>query len=138
MFMLDEVLNKYVYDEKKSAALPVASALRILNVEKGVASCAGKRDTYMKVISKFTAEAGEFADRLEAAYSAGDMEEYRAVAHGMKGASRMIAAYPVGDEAEKMEHAAKAGDKVYVDEHHKEFIELIKEMITEIETLTKS
>ena len=102
-----------------------------LDIIKGVERFGGDEETYLGVLRSFAFNTLPLLDSIEH-FSDDDLPEYAITVHGIKGASRGVMAYMVGDSAELLEKAAKSGDSVYVRKHNAEFVEAARKLILDI------
>lgn len=65
----------------------------------------------------------------------GNLAGYATIVHGIKGSSRNICAEALGDQAEALEHAARAGDVDFVAKSNPAFLEAAGRLIGEIEAM---
>jgi signal transduction histidine kinase/CheY-like chemotaxis protein len=97
----------------RTPASPPASlaALRIdgLDVEDALRRFGGKESIYRTILRSFTAGLPAMLESLRDCDADG-LPDYTITVHGIKGSCRNIGAKALGDEAEALEAAAKAGD----------------------------
>ncbi|SCX83510.1 Signal transduction histidine kinase [Lachnospiraceae bacterium XBB2008] len=70
----------------------------------------GSSSLYQKIVGEYYKSGQEKHDGIKDAYEAGDWEDYTIRVHALKSSSRQIGAAELGDMAEMLEHAGKAGD----------------------------
>jgi hypothetical protein len=66
--------------------------------------------------------------------SAEGLKDYAVLVHGIKGSSFNIGAIDVGNAAEALEHAAKAGDLAKVAENHGAFLASARKLVSDLKT----
>jgi CheY-like chemotaxis protein len=111
------------------AALRIADMIRAnpvegLDAEKGLERFGGDGKAYMDSLRSYVIHTPSL---LEEARNRG--EHYAITVHGIKGSSYGISAPLIGQRAEALEHAAKAGDLAFVAEENDRFIEAAEEFI---------
>jgi len=118
---LDAVINKWIPKRKAEAVLPGqgtgieeqadGKTINIpgIDAEKALALYGGDTDLYLTILRSYSSNTPGVLDKLRAA-AADNLGEYAVYAHGLKGASANIGAEGVRLKAERLEHAAKAGD----------------------------
>lgn len=92
-----------------------------INGEEGIKNCGGE-DAYLPVLEIFYESIDEKAEEMETFYKAGDFENYGIRVHGLKSSARIIGAADLGDEAQRLETAAKEEDEEYIRAHHEDFM----------------
>ena len=70
--------------------------------------------------------------------TADTLADYAIVAHGIKGSSLSICADELGHRAEKLEHAAKAGDYEYIRSNNEDVIKLAQNLIAQMSEMLKA
>jgi signal transduction histidine kinase/DNA-binding response OmpR family regulator len=115
--------------EDITAELIIAARVEGLDTEKGLERFGGDGKAYLDSLRSYVVHTPPL---LEAARHPETMAEYAITVHGIKGSSYGISADIIGRWAEKLEHAAKAGNTVLVEEENDDFIEAAKEFITEL------
>ncbi|MDR1949429.1 MAG: response regulator [Spirochaetaceae bacterium] len=100
-----------------------------LDTEKGLERFGGDGKSYMDCLRSYVTHTPSL---LAAARAVSRLEDYAITVHGIKGSSYGIAAEAIGQRAEKLEHAAKAGDLNYVEEENDQFIEAAHQFIADL------
>jgi signal transduction histidine kinase/CheY-like chemotaxis protein/HPt (histidine-containing phosphotransfer) domain-containing protein len=108
---LDAALNKWVRDKQNKDTLEKAedfNYLKNIDMAAGLKRY-GNEALYRRILQSFVKGAPDLLNKLRnpAKEAIGD---YAINVHGLKGASRSICANKIGDMAEELEIAAKAGD----------------------------
>ena len=150
---LDEVMEKWVFDNELEAAPKerklqknnsTKDAVKLknrkitgLDIEKGIKRYGGDEEAYLDVLRSFAANTRNILKSIENADER-IPAEYGIIVHGIKGSSRGIFADEVGNAAEKLEKASKAGDFKYVSANNREFVESIRQLIHELEEMIKA
>ncbi|MDR0689867.1 MAG: response regulator [Spirochaetaceae bacterium] len=155
---LDTILNQWVRDrqteeilrqaknmQKESAAAePVEELSSVIldgfeiegvDLEAGIARY-GTKETYLNILRSYVIHTPELLEKLRN-LSRETLAEYAVTVHGIKGASYGISAGAVGDWAEKLEHAAKAGDYDAVNGENASFIEKTEVLVAGIWNLLR-
>lgn len=71
-------------------------------------------------------------DRLEEAYAVENLEEYRVFIHAVKSSSRTIGADQLGEEALKLEEAAKREDIGFIRANHHKVMRDYAEILSQV------
>jgi len=86
------------------------SSLPGIDVASALPRVAGNQKLYVKLLRHVAAESPSTKEQLTAAIMEGNADKVREIAHSLKGASANLSLTEVVAAAEKLEHAAKAGD----------------------------
>lgn len=84
--------------------------LALLDLREILDTCGGDRLFVDEVLVEYVAQAPEITERMSEAISSGDVAGVKDAAHGLKGCSRTIGAFRVGQWSEIIEEQAKTGD----------------------------
>jgi signal transduction histidine kinase/CheY-like chemotaxis protein len=101
--------------QKSSHAHNIPSAQRIpgIDIAQGLERFDGDEELYYDILRSFVGNIPSMLDTLRTVTQEG-LPDYAVTVHGVKGASRNIAAENLGSQAEALEHAAKRGDYDFV------------------------
>jgi signal transduction histidine kinase/CheY-like chemotaxis protein/HPt (histidine-containing phosphotransfer) domain-containing protein len=118
--------------EKIDDALRLADLIRAnpvegLDAEKGLDRFGGDGKCYLDCLRSYVTHTPSLLSAIGAGAS---REDYAITIHGIKGSSYGIAAEAIGQRAEKLEHAAKAGDMAFIASENKGFIDSAGKFIT--------
>jgi len=102
------------------------------DIKRGIARFGGDDETYFSVLRSFNINTVPLLESIRDV-SPDKLSAYAVTVHGIKGSSRGICAETLGDMAESLEKAAKAGDSDFVSANNAIFIEKAYELISEIE-----
>ncbi|MCR4643689.1 MAG: response regulator [Lachnospiraceae bacterium] len=105
-----------------------------IDTEEGIRN-SGTRDAYRAVLKVFYNSEAEQSRELNALYGEKDIKNYTIKVHALKSSARIIGAKELGEEAQKLENAGKAGDEAYIRAHHEAFMEKyhsIKELLASV------
>ncbi len=80
-----------------------------IDTKAGIANC-GSVDGYLSALNTYAGMINDHADETEKYWQAGDLENATIKIHAMKSTSRIIGALELGDLAQDLELAGKAGD----------------------------
>ena len=105
-----------------------------LDIEKGLAHFGGDEEVYLTVLRSFAKTTAPMLDSIKDVDES-SLTEYTVTVHGIKGSSRGICANGIGDAAEKLEEAARAGDLKYINEANPLFISSVRDLLNNIEEL---
>ena len=105
-----------------------------LNIKEALESLANDEETYMLVLRSYITYTPAFLDTIQL-QDLESIDRYRIAVHGLKGSSRSIGAFILGDEAEKLEHAAVEKDMDYIETNTDPFITAVEEMMNNISAL---
>jgi CheY-like chemotaxis protein len=97
----------------------------------------GSDEAYLEVLRFYAAETAQLLEKLRVV-TAETLPDYAVTVHGIKGSSNGICATEVGQRAQVLENAAKAGDAAFVASHNGPFLETAGELIVNIRRLLES
>jgi signal transduction histidine kinase/HPt (histidine-containing phosphotransfer) domain-containing protein/AmiR/NasT family two-component response regulator len=109
-------------------------SLHGVDLREGLARFGGDGEIYIGVLRSYAENTPELIARARE-LSRDTLADYAITVHGIKGASRNIGALTLGDKAEELEKAAKAGDYGYVAQNNDEFLDKAEKTIAGIEDL---
>jgi len=145
---LDEVIRRWIRDKAKGGDIPEDTddrpvapkrifegvKIRMLNIPEGINRFGGDEKTYLDTLRSFAKNTCPLLEQIKTV-NKDSLDEYAIVVHGIKGSSRSICAELVGTLAEKLEHAAKAGDFEFIEENNLTLIKLANDLIRDINLL---
>ena len=107
-----------------------------LDMQKGLERFSGDKTAFLQVLRSYAVNTPSL---LEAAKSVTreNLADYATLVHGIKGASRGICADSVGDRAENLEKAARAGDIDFVLANNAAFLEAVETLINGMNELLR-
>jgi HPt (histidine-containing phosphotransfer) domain-containing protein/HAMP domain-containing protein len=120
--------------ENADLFLEKAKDIQNLNVDKGLLLIGGEKDQYTELLLVTIKVIGEEIQKMRALY-AKDSAGFGIEVHGMKSALYSIGAELLGDEARKLEFAAKSGDVAYCRENYPGFEERLKTLSRNLASL---
>jgi CheY-like chemotaxis protein len=100
-----------------------------LDAEKGLERFGGDGKAYMDSLRSYAVHTPEL---LGTARTVNVLADYAITVHGIKGSSYGISAQAIGRRAEKLEHAAKAGDMAFIEAENEKFIEAARKFIADV------
>jgi signal transduction histidine kinase/DNA-binding response OmpR family regulator/HPt (histidine-containing phosphotransfer) domain-containing protein len=118
--------------EDRTASLIRTSPVEGLDAEKGLERFGGDGEAYMESLRSYVVHTPEL---LTAARNTDALADYAITVHGIKGSSRGISAEALGQRAEELEHAAKAGNADLVREKNEGFIQAAEGFIRDLSAL---
>ena len=107
-------------DNSSFGKLSILDGKRV-DVKQGIIN-SGDQDMYIPVLKVFYDSIVSTADGLDELYHSENYKEYTIKVHALKSSAKIIGAMPLGEEAQKLENAGKAGDAEYIKGHHDAFI----------------
>ena len=110
------------------------AAIPGLDIRGGIERFGGDEESYLSVIRSYADNIGYSLDRIKTVDEDG-LSDYSTTVHGIKGSSRSICAYSVGNLAEKLEIASKSEDYDFVMDNNEALIELAQTLINDINNL---
>jgi len=105
-----------------------------LNIEKGLERYYGDTETYLKILRSFAVNARSMLDSMKT-IDKNNLKNYEITVHGFKGMSFDIFADQIGEQAKKLEFAAKDSDFKYIQEHNPPFLETAGKLIENIDNM---
>ena len=107
----------------------------LFDVERCMERFGNNMDSFIMIMRSFITSTCSLLPLVKEA-TKDSLAEYAITVHGIKGSSRSVCADRVGDMAEALEKAAKAGDFDFVRTHNPDFIKTVDELIAYIDDLT--
>ena len=105
-----------------------------LDVGKGIKRFDGNAETYYRVLRTYSSHTRSMLGSLENV-SEENLSDFAIVVHGIKGASRGIFADMIGNAAESLENAARAGNFDYVVKHYQTFLEATRKLLDDLDAM---
>ena len=127
---LETMLIRYLPDDKildaddddgmeeseSDLALPdFLSQIDEINTEKGVINNGGDVEAYLQTLKVYVGMADKSVKEIRELYGAGDVKNAVIKIHALKSTSRIIGASEIGELAQQLEDAGKAGDTATLD-----------------------
>jgi signal transduction histidine kinase/CheY-like chemotaxis protein len=112
--------------ESQIAALIRENPVEGLDAERGLERFGGDGKAYLESLHSYAEHTPAL---LEAARGTASLPDYAVTVHGIKGSSYGVSADTIGRWAEKLEHAAKAGNMALVEGENGEFITAAEQFI---------
>ncbi len=119
----DQTEEDAVYDnsEIKGEELKWYEKLDGIDGEAGIKNCGGE-ESFKPVLDIFYESIDEKESEIRGFFEANDWPSYAIRVHAIKSSLRIIGALSLGDEAQRLETAAKEMDEDYILAHHEHFI----------------
>jgi signal transduction histidine kinase/DNA-binding response OmpR family regulator len=92
-------------------------------------------DVVLSILKSFLESTPLLLENLTNSANQQGLDRYAVTVHGIKGSSRGIGAVKLGDAAENLELAAKAGELEYIEAHTADFIKDVHDFLHRIEKL---
>ncbi len=102
-----------------------------LDCTKAIAAL-GTAALFKKIVFDYFKAGKENRSSIENAYSASDWKNYAIKTHSLKSTSRQIGAYELGNLAEKLELASKAGDETEIRKYHEETMKMYEKLLDDL------
>ena len=107
-----------------------------LHMNEGIERFGGDEEAYLQVLHSYAANTAQLLEALRKT-DRDNLADYAITVHGIKGSSRSIGASIVGDQAEALEKAAKAGDLAFVLANNAAFIDTASTLISGLSELLR-
>jgi len=104
-----------------------------LDAEQAIRYCAGSEEFYLELLQEYSQNKRE--EKLRELFEQENWQEYQINVHALKSTSRTLGLMELGDMAEKLEKAAKAGDITYIQENHNQMMEKYLHIIDSIDKM---
>jgi CheY-like chemotaxis protein/HPt (histidine-containing phosphotransfer) domain-containing protein len=108
-----------------------AGGIAGLDISRGIERF-GDEKTFMRILYSYAKNTRTLLESMRT-FDSGNPSGYATTVHGIKGSSRNILAETLGERAESLEHAAKAGDADFVVRNNPAFLEAAEKLLGEIE-----
>jgi signal transduction histidine kinase/DNA-binding response OmpR family regulator len=102
-----------------------------IDVKKGLERFGGDESIYLDALRSFAANIPSYLDTIKNV-TRENLDCYTITVHGIKGSSLSICAAAVGDSAQALENAAKAGRIDIVIDENPKFIEAVERLISDL------
>jgi CheY-like chemotaxis protein len=103
-----------------------------MDMRRGLERFNGDMDAFLQVLQTFTSNTKNILNTMRDVNKE-NLTAYGVNVHGVKSSCRSICAEALGEKAETLEKAAKAGDLAYVTENNQPFIEEVFKLIKNVE-----
>jgi len=117
------------YDRRNAA-----EKIKSIKIKNGLERFSGDWETYVQVMQSFSFNTVAVLESIREV-NRETLPSYAITVHGMKSSCRSICAEEAGNQAEALEHAAKAGDLNFVTANNPVFIETVLKLINEINSV---
>jgi len=150
---MDAILRRWVRDKDQEKELtargtpPARSTVQVkekltddlpqidgVDFTAGLERFGGDQDIYRPVLQSYAANTGRLIEQARAV-TADTLASYAILVHGIKGASYGIEARDVGELAEALELAAKAGNFDFVCKNNGPFIKTVEKLLADLTAL---
>jgi len=131
--------RQFINANRKTETMPawVEGEIAGLNLSKGLARFGGDMATYLEIVGSYVLHTPALLAKVRTVTSE-TLADYAIVMHGLKGSSRNFDAETVGNLAEDLERAAKAGDFAFVQEHNPFFLETTEKLLAALSDKLKA
>lgn len=106
------------------------TGFEFLDQEVGLEYCASDEEIYLEIIEGYLEE--DRRAELAQYFEAGDLANYRVIAHAIKSTSLTIGATDLSAKAKELEYAAADGDSGFIKEHHEELVSMYSDILEKI------
>ena len=108
-----------------------------LELNNGIAHYGYDEDTFFSILQSYARNTSPLLEHvLNVDFS--NLSDYSVIVHGIKGSSRGIFAFSVGDQAEALENAADSGNHEFILANNHTFYTAVSQLVSDIEyALTK-
>jgi signal transduction histidine kinase/CheY-like chemotaxis protein len=143
--MLDRVLSQWIPKNKQTeppkeqvtlltANAPTLPHVEDVDVATAIKRLGGNAEAYLQVVRSYVTHTPAVLDQLRP----DSPREYEIAVHGIKGSSRSICANVIGDMAEELESAARAGDSDTIWAKNDAFIRAVEKVLANLTVLLDS
>ena len=123
-----QILEPGEEEKEESVKLPpFLEELEEIDLSAGLASC-GSKETYLFTLQTYGEKVEDYIREIEDFYQAGDLSNTTIKIHALKSTSRIIGAKGIGELAQALEDAGKAGDRETLGAEIGEFLERCREL----------
>ena len=99
-----------------------------IDTEAGIGYAQGDKDFYRDILKEYASEYQDHSGKLIGYYTRRDWDNYSVMVHAVKSTSRTIGAGELADLAAKMETASKDRDISFVENEHKNTLDLYEKI----------
>ncbi len=101
-----------------------------LDQEVGLEYCAQDEEIYREILEGYLEE--DRRQELAGYYEAGDLANYRVIAHAIKSTSLTIGATELSSKAKALEYAAADGDEAFIRQNNDEMVAMYSDILDKI------
>ena len=146
IFRLDAVIRQWIRDKdreheiitpenrKPERSLLHGKKVEGLKIQKGLKRFGDHEDSYLEILRAYTVNTKKILPILTD-FNKKDIKNYEITIHGIKGSNYSICADDQGDEAKKLEFAAKENNIKYIEKNNPKFIASTEVFIEKLEEL---
>ena len=106
------------------------TGFEFLDQEVALEYCAGDEEIYREILEGYLEE--DRREELAKYLGAGDLANYRVVAHAIKSTSLTIGATELSAKAKALEYAAADGDSAFIDANNDEMVAMYTDILDKI------
>ncbi len=118
--------DKLIFTESSDKTMddtnPLNVTVRGLEPEHGLGLLGGNVEMYLDILKIFLTDGVKRIKVIEELYKDGKISDFKTEVHAIKSACASIGALSLSAKAAAMEQAAQEGEKVYIDNHIKNFL----------------
>lgn len=107
----------------------------LVNKKAGIELSCNSVELYREILKVYLDESGDNIEKLDTFLSENNLKEYAVIAHAIKSNSKQIGADSLFEFALSMEMSAKEGNKDYINDNHKAFIDRYKCILDYVRTM---
>ena len=116
-----------IFEEEEPELPEYLSEISEIDIDAGITNC-GSVEGYISALKTYAGMIHEHASETEKFWQAGDLPNATIKIHAMKSTSRIIGAVDIGELAQELELAGKAGDSEKVGSRIDELLERCREL----------
>ena len=121
-------------EAKTEASVPEAdNPLLVIDKASAMRYSAGDEDLYQEVLKEYCKQEKEYSVKLQKFYDEQEWDEFRIIAHAIKGASLLVGAKNFSEKAKEMEFAVKEDNIEKVQAQGQEFIKTYQQLVKKLE-----
>jgi signal transduction histidine kinase/CheY-like chemotaxis protein/HPt (histidine-containing phosphotransfer) domain-containing protein len=105
-----------------------------LDFDKGLARFCNDAQSYLSILRSYASNTPPLLEKAVNCKEEG-LNDYAIIVHGIKSSSRSIGAEIIGEKAEELERAAKAGDREFVEINNDAFIQMAEKLIADMSVM---
>ncbi|MGN0667088.1 MAG: ATP-binding protein [Huintestinicola sp.] len=107
-----------------------------INIDNALTYCCGSEELLVEIIHDYI-DCGRH-EKLDAAMSANDFDNYRILVHSLKSASLTIGLSELSEKAKESEFALKEGNTDFARHHHEELLVMLDDAVDRLRSFIKS
>ena len=105
-----------------------------IDISRGIEHFGGDEKSYLQILRSYVKSTRSLLEKA-GEVNRENLADYETTVHGIKGSSRSICAFTVGDKAEALEKAAKEGNFDFIKANNADFLAMTAKLVSDLEKM---